>query len=207
MTGAHRRTVERFGQLALPGFEMSAASTPIDTWFFAVRPTPSATGVIARLPERVQAGSTPGTRLIALRCMHVSLQGVDFEASGHTGTARRAREAAARVSAEAFALTFDRFATFGRGTKSRPFVLFTSDAAEGLRGLHRELGAKLAAAGVKHDATRSFAPHLTLAHGTQPIATTAIEPIRWIVDEFVLVRSLQGRGRHVIEGRWRLAAR
>lgn len=29
--------------------------------------------------------------------------------------------------------------------------------------------------------------------------------VAWTIDEFVLVRSVQGRGKHVIVGHWRLA--
>lgn len=207
MTVAHRSAAKRRGQLALPGFETAGAIPLADAWFFAVRPTPAAIAAIERLPERVQARSMPGTRPIAPARLHVSLQGIDVVGNAAAGDVARAREAAVRVHAGIFTLAFDRFATFGRGAGQRPFVLMTSGAAEDLRSLYRELGAALAATGVKQIAAHPYTPHLTLAYGTPPIATAAVEPVCWIVDEFVLVRSLQGRSRHVIEGRWRLAAR
>jgi len=47
--------------------------------------------------------------------------------------------------------------------------------------------------------SRSFSPHITLMHESTPIATEPLRrPVRWSVDEFVLIHSLLSQGRHVV---------
>jgi 2'-5' RNA ligase len=46
-------------------------------------------------------------------------------------------------------------------------------------------------------------PHLTLFYRTHACpAEEPVEPIAWHVDRFLLIRSLQGQGKHIIEGEW-----
>ncbi|RYE41204.1 MAG: hypothetical protein EOP21_08990 [Hyphomicrobiales bacterium] len=50
-----------------------------------------------------------------------------------------------------------------------------------------------------------FRPHVTLLYDNQLVAGREIAPVQWTVRDVVLVRSVVGQGRHVIEGRWPLA--
>jgi len=49
-----------------------------------------------------------------------------------------------------------------------------------------------------------FTPHVTLLYDERGIAEQPIEPINWIVNEFVLVHSLLGRGRYIPLEKWLL---
>ena len=53
----------------------------------------------------------------------------------------------------------------------------------------------------------SFAPHVTLSYRPDGCGHEFIEPIRWIVDEFLLVESVVGETRHIELGRWQLRSR
>lgn len=51
-------------------------------------------------------------------------------------------------------------------------------------------------------------PHISLAYGPRPTKPRiAIDPIRWQVEEFLLVRSMHGEARHAELGCWPLTAR
>jgi 2'-5' RNA ligase len=49
-----------------------------------------------------------------------------------------------------------------------------------------------------------FEPHMTLSYNGQPVAEHLIEPIRWRVDEFVLINSHSGKSIHEVVGCWPL---
>ncbi len=52
-----------------------------------------------------------------------------------------------------------------------------------------------------------FAPHITLAYRPDGRGHEFIEPIRWTVEEFLLVESVYGETRHIELGRWPLRSR
>lgn len=78
--------------------------------------------------------------------------------------------------------------------------------ASGVRMLRKSLKQHLAAAGMPvpgYDAV----PHLSVAYGPAPDRRRAIAPISWIAEEFQLIRSIRGQGRHEELGRWPLIGR
>jgi 2'-5' RNA ligase len=52
-----------------------------------------------------------------------------------------------------------------------------------------------------------FAPHITLAYRADGRGHEFIEPIRWVVEQFLLVESIYGETRHIELGRWSLRSR
>jgi 2'-5' RNA ligase len=52
--------------------------------------------------------------------------------------------------------------------------------------------------------TRPYNPHVTLLYDKREILQQIIEPVRWTVREFALVRSLIGHRMHVPLQRWQL---
>ena len=54
---------------------------------------------------------------------------------------------------------------------------------------------------MKRLATREFTPHVTLLYAERRVEEYPIEPIRWMVNEFVLVHSKNG---HAHLARWPL---
>ena len=50
----------------------------------------------------------------------------------------------------------------------------------------------------------NLTPHMTLLYSDTVIERQAIEPVRWLAREFLLIHSLTGQGRQEILGRWPL---
>jgi 2'-5' RNA ligase len=76
--------------------------------------------------------------------------------------------------------------------------------AEGtaLFDLHALLGAAMREWGLK--AADEFVPHMTLLYGPNAVPLQAIEPIRFVAREFVLIHSELGLTRYTVLGRWPL---
>lgn len=106
--------------------------------------------------------------------------------------------ACAGMAAQAFDVSFDRIV----GTRKHA-LLWPSDELAALRAFRADLGAGLAAAGVRLTKP-AFSPHVTLSYDPCDAPETAIDPIGWRVREFHLVESLLGQHRHIRLGSWRL---
>jgi 2'-5' RNA ligase len=53
----------------------------------------------------------------------------------------------------------------------------------------------------------SFEPHVTLIWGRQSVPASRLdEPISWMAEDFVLLRTVMGEGRQIEQGRWPLRA-
>lgn len=69
--------------------------------------------------------------------------------------------------------------------------------------LQQALGAAMEKAGLGRCAMR-YIPHITLMYTDRLVDDRAVEPVRWMVHEFVLVHSLLGRSRYLALGRFPL---
>lgn len=105
--------------------------------------------------------------------------------------------ALAALAAEPFAVAFDAV---------RNNALVGAIAGRGLRDFRKALVRHLAAHGIPVPPYKAR-PHLSLTYGTLSQRNIAIPPIGWQVDEFLLIRSVHGEGRHEELGRWPLIAR
>lgn len=112
-----------------------------------------------------------------------------------------ARAALPLVRTRRFEVVFDRVASFGPnmryGKITYPLVLLADERSEVLirelwddagNALERRLGVR----------AKQIKPHVTIAYPERQIAEQAIRPIRWTVDEIVLIRSLRGQTRHIV---------
>jgi len=100
------------------------------------------------------------------------------------------------VDAEPCAVAFDRLD--GNLLRGRKGLL-------GLRDFQRRLVRQVDRLGFPIPAY-SFSPHLSLAYGAPPDRRAIIEPIGWLVTEFLLIRSIHGVG-HEQLGNWPLRRR
>jgi RNA 2',3'-cyclic 3'-phosphodiesterase len=105
--------------------------------------------------------------------------------------------AAATISTSPFDVAFDRIESFPRRQGKRPMVLLGDDGVAGLVALQRQLETTLRKIGFPQWVTRPYNPHVTLLYDEQEMPRQTIEPVRWTVREFALVRSLIGEGRHM----------
>ena len=105
--------------------------------------------------------------------------------------------AATSLCAEPFPVAFD---TLDRN------ALVGAAATRGLRAFRKNLVRHLIALGFRVPDYASR-PHVSLVYGTDATRKIAIPPIGWQVEEFLLIRSIHGEGRHELLGRWPLIAR
>jgi RNA 2',3'-cyclic 3'-phosphodiesterase len=177
---------------------MDQNTTSSGRLFLAALPDADTSARIHRLAQVLKQAHRFSGRLIEPRHLHVSLffLGEPLEA-----VAQVASEAAAEVRAQPFEIWFDRSASFQGRQGNWPFVLIGEEGLRGLQSLRRALGAALARRGMKRLARREFTPHITLLYAERRIEEHPIEPIRWMVNEFVLIHSRNG---HTHLGRWPL---
>jgi 2'-5' RNA ligase len=76
-----------------------------------------------------------------------------------------------------------------------------------LRFLRTTIGNAQYAQGLYQPAASRFEAHVTLRYLPRPLAAEiALEPVVWQAREFVLIRSVIGRGVHEIVERWPLSS-
>lgn len=119
------------------------------------------------------------------------------------GPIARATRAAETVAFGPFEMAFDRVGSFAAGEK-RPLVL---SCAEGLADFHvfrSRLRMALRAVGLTDRLRPKITPHMTLLYDRHAVPQRAIDPVKWVARDFVLVDSLVGMTQHVELGRWAL---
>ena len=170
-----------------------------DGLFFALFPDAAAAARLATVAAQQCIRHRLGGRPIRAARFHVSLIGFGAHAGVPADLLAALKAAAASVALPSFDATFDRAMSFqGR---PHPRVL-CGDNAE-LIAFQRSLAAALAREGLG-GVKPQFLPHVTLLYDERSLAEDAIEPIRWTVAEFVLVRSRRGEGRYELLARWPL---
>jgi len=188
-------------QASFPGFAPAAAT---DRLFLAVFPDPATVAQLSALAAgQCARHGLRGKPLLPER-LHVTLLHLGDWAGLPPGVVDATMKAAARVRAAPFDVAFDRVASFDGRRDKLPFVLRAEGGNAPLRAFQADLETQLREAGVA-PAGIGFEPHVTLAYDARKVAAEAVSPIRWRVDEFVLVHSLLGKTRHVRLGRWPLA--
>jgi RNA 2',3'-cyclic 3'-phosphodiesterase len=106
-------------------------------------------------------------------------------------------QALASLQADPFPVVFDTL---------KDNALVGVQAARGLRAFRKTLVRHLVGFGIPVPTYKSR-PHISLAYGLPAKRRIAIPPIGWQVEEFLLIRSIHGEGRHEELGRWPLIAR
>ncbi|MBS0505497.1 MAG: 2'-5' RNA ligase family protein [Proteobacteria bacterium] len=104
-----------------------------------------------------------------------------------------------RIEIPSFRVVFDRIAE-----GERVVALTGTETMRGAVRAQRSLMRTLSAKGVPAFGPDPFQPHVTIRYRADGLGTEAIDPISWRVEEFMLVESVSGEGRHVEHGRWPL---
>jgi RNA 2',3'-cyclic 3'-phosphodiesterase len=169
--------------------------------FLATLPDAGTAARIHALASVLKRAHQFNGRLTEPERLHVSL----FFLGGLPEQAVEAAYAAATdVQMEPFEVLFDRTASFRGKRGSRPFVLIGEKGLEQLVSFRRMLGGAMLRRGLRRVAHTNFTPHVTLLYDARAVEEYPIEPVSWIVKEFVLIRSLRG---HQHLARWPLEAR
>ena len=173
-----------------------------DRLFLAVVPDADAAARIYQRAEIIRRARKLDGALIRPEHLHATLffLGERGALPGHIIT--RVAEAAAAVKMSPFEVLFDRTMSFSETSHTHPFVLAGDAGVERLKKFRQMLGTSMMRNGLRHLVRTSFMPHVTLLYDKQIVDEQPIEPISWIVHEFVLIRSLYRRTTHIHQARW-----
>lgn len=175
----------------------------LDRLFFALRPDDEAAQSALRQAERLCREHGLSARPCAPERLHVSLASAESARGRRKGDAETALRIADDIELKPFSVDFDRIRTFHCGDRNA-IVLRCRRGAADISALRRKLRHLLTKAGFRNGPDR-FSPHLTLLWTKCRIPDLCLDrPIGWTVRDFVLVRSLFGRSRHIDLGRWAL---
>lgn len=172
--------------------------------FFAIRPAPEAAERICRLAAEIRKRYGLMGRPVRPEHLHISLNFVAQLAEPDRQVIDRAKAAAAEVAMPPFVVALDRVGSWGRGDGPKSMVLRADDGVIGANLLHEKIHAALARAGSVGGAEPHIAPHLTLLRDKAEAPMEFVDPVKWTVEEFVLLDSVRGEGRHELLGRWPL---
>jgi 2'-5' RNA ligase len=182
-------------QPCLPGFAIQR----LDGLFFSIFPDLAAAVRIANTAEHFRrAYALDGAPLLTDR-FHVTVHGLGNYDGLPRSVVAKAIEAGAAITAVPFTVVFDRITSFAG---SDALVLCGGDGVDGLVMFHQSLAIAMRKSGLY--ASLQFTPHITLLYDGRRIDEQFIEPIRWMVRDFVLVHSLRGRTKHIALERWQL---
>jgi 2'-5' RNA ligase len=189
-------------QLSLDGLTDSAR--PTDRLFYGIFPPPAIAGRFAQLAQGLSARHGLTGRPLAGERFHITLFHLGDYCGLPAALARTAIEAAATVSLPPFEVRFDHAASFAGKSPSLPLVLRASTGVDRLMAFQQTLGVALKKAGLGRHVGPSFTPHVTLLYDAKLLPPEPVEPVAWVVNEFVLVHSLLRQTRHVPLERWPL---
>lgn len=174
--------------------------------FFAVRPDAKARSMAVDVTQRQMDARSLSGGLVAPERLHVTLHWLGDHGDVPHELLGRANEAGASVAAAPFGVGFDCIGSLG-GAGMGGLALTGSEELKELHQFQRALAIAMGAAGIGHLIRKRFNPHVSLLYCQQHVAREPIAPIRWRVDELVLIDSLVGRGKHVDLGSWPLLDR
>jgi RNA 2',3'-cyclic 3'-phosphodiesterase len=191
-------------QLTLEGIEPAPLS--VDPVFFAILPDPYTASQIERFACEFRSRNELTGKFLPAERLHISLHSLDHYYGPHHRTLAQACEAAASVRFPHFKVTLDSVMTFHGKPGNHPLILRGGNGVADLSRFHKTLGVAMAKAGLRRLVGGGFTPHVTLLYDGRKVDLQTAGSFEWIVREFVLVRSLCGRGQHVVLGRWALDA-
>jgi 2'-5' RNA ligase len=200
-------------QFSLPGFDAPPSPRrPIKApharsarhgLFFGLLPSPAELLRVEAVaaPSRKQYGMRRGP-VIAKR-LHITCcdLGNFIDEPAH-GLVEAAMQVAAGLVLPSFEIVFSHVMRF-RGNEA--LVLLEHKGVTPLTVFRDALGEALVQAELPVDFGAT--PHMTLAYGSDEVSEALVDPIRWVVQDFVLVHSLIGQGEHRHLGRWPLMPR
>jgi len=187
-------------QLLLPGL----AARPTDRLFFAVLPdTAAATQALAVTDTLVAAHGLSGRRLPP-RQLHVTLHHVGDWAGLPNSVVARALAAGDGLRHAPVAIRFDKAGSFVRRHRTLPLVLRGGGQVIPLIAFQHGLGEAMARQGFHHLAMSHYTPHMTLLYDPRYVEAKAVTAVEWTARDFVLIRSLIGKAKYEVLGRWEL---
>lgn len=174
--------------------------------FLALQPDAEATASIGRLMDRLRRKQGLGGKQIRRDCLHISLVSFGEHDDLPLQLIERAKVAVSTVTMPPFVVALNRVVSWKAHAGQRLLVLVGDEGVIGVDMLSAQIHEALAEAGLKPRRFRETIPHLTLAYVVLDLPEEIVAPVRWTVQEFVLVDSLVGESHHVVLNRWPLIA-
>jgi 2'-5' RNA ligase len=176
-----------------------------DRLLLMVSPDAGSASAAAQQRQELRAKHRLRGKAIATERLHVTLHHVGDFAGLPEGIVAKTCTVASAVSMWPFTVEFNGALSFRGRPGNLPLVLQGDEGVFGLLVLQHRLGRMMENAGLGR-ANQHYAPHLTLLYGDRFVADEPVKPIRWAVQEFVLVHSLLGRSRYNVLARFPLSA-
>jgi RNA 2',3'-cyclic 3'-phosphodiesterase len=175
----------------------------IDPLFFALQldAGSAATALDLALRLRSQYGLKGKPQSPGL--LHVTLHFMGYSPGDPREIVQRACKALQGFRAPPFEVCFDRVLSFRRKSR-RPLVLVGGAALAPLLHFQQQLRSALLLAHLPDPEKLTFTPHITLLRDDREVPEQGIAPLCWKVRDFVLLRSLHGRGEHQVLARFPL---
>jgi 2'-5' RNA ligase len=178
------------------GQQSETGPTHVEALYFAILPDPDTAALSFELASdlRAQHGFSAKPRRSDLS--HITLYPIGTYTGLPEEAAFAAMQAASTIRKPSFQVIFDRAVSFGNNN-NRPLVLWNKQGNAELKTLHRELNEAMQLTGFANDDGAKFEPHMTLLYRGHLIPEVILEkPVTWTVRDFVLINSLQGKGKH-----------
>jgi 2'-5' RNA ligase len=138
------------------------------------------------------------------RRLHVSLHHIGDFAGLPVEVVARAQGAGDGLRHAPVAIRFDRAGSFVRRHRTLPLVLRGGGQVIPLIAFQHALGLALARQGFRPD--KHYTPHMTLLYDPRYVPAREVTPVEWTAREFVLIRSIIGKSKYEVMGRWALGA-
>lgn len=167
--------------------------------FFAIQPDPPTAARIHALADRLRLDQRLEGAPIAPERLHITL---GLVARGPTLPApaviAEATRRAGALAGRPFMVALNQVQSWaGSGG---PLVLLGDEGVIGVDRLHAAIAA---ARGLQP--AQGFVAHMSLIWSRDAAREGPVEPVRWMVREFVLIHSIHGEGRHRVLARFPLA--
>ena len=170
--------------------------------YFAFKPEPDVTDHVVALGNHLRAKHRLVGK-VSPTVLHMTICPIGHLPELSDERIDAARKVAGNVVAEPFEIVLNRIATYPNGQEKLPLVAFADNGAPKAALFRHALIANLRRSGFAFG-KKLPDPHMTLFYDRCIVAEEPIDPLRWMVRDFVLVHSIRGEGRHVLLGQWPL---
>ena len=172
------------------------------TVYFAFKPEQDAIDQVVSVGNRLRAkhGLAGSVRPSVL---HVTLCAIGYFPLLSEERVESACGIAGCLVAKPFEMILNRVRTYPNGKEKSPLVAFADSGVSRVDLFRYALIADLRRNGFSFP-KKLPDPHMTLLYDRSVVSEEPIDPIRWVVRDFVLVHSIHGEGRHELLGQWPL---